>query len=220
MILVIDNYDSFVYNLARYFQQLGQATQVVRNDAIDPAGVRALAPAAMVLSPGPCTPRESGRLLDVIGQLWTDIPMLGVCLGHQAIGMALGGTISRAPLPMHGRTSRVTHDGTGLFAGLSNRLTVGRYHSLMLDEAALPDELTVTARADDGVIMAVAHRRRPVVGVQFHPESILTEAGYRILANFLALAGIPWDGQVPSFDEELTVPRHRPTVLPRTPVTF
>ncbi|MFV2068239.1 MAG: aminodeoxychorismate/anthranilate synthase component II [Pirellulales bacterium] len=220
MILVIDNYDSFVYNLARYFQQLGQATRVVRNDAIDLAGVRALAPAAVVLSPGPCTPRESGRLLDVIGQLWAEIPMLGVCLGHQAIGMALGGAISRAPLPMHGRTSRVTHDGIGLFSGLSNPLTVGRYHSLMLDEVTLPNELAVTARADDGVVMAIAHRRVPVVGVQFHPESILTEAGYTILANFLTLAGIRGDGQIPSFQEELTVPDHRPTPLPRTPVTF
>jgi len=222
MILVIDNYDSFVYNLARYFQQLGPRTRVVRNDAIDPAGVRALAPAAIVLSPGPCTPREAGRLLDVIGQLWRDIPMFGVCLGHQAIGMALGGTLVRAPRPMHGRTSRMTHDRSGLFAGLPNPLSVGRYHSLMLEEASLASELVVTARTDDGVVMAIAHRHLPLMGVQFHPESILTDAGYGILANFLALADIPCDSHLPSFEQELTTHPHRSTVVStsKTPVTF
>jgi len=220
MILVIDNYDSFVYNLARYFQQLGAETRVVRNDAIDPAGVRALAPAAIVLSPGPCTPREAGRLLDVIGQLWRDIPMFGVCLGHQAIGMALGGTLARAPRPMHGRTSRMTHDRSGLFAGLPNPLTVGRYHSLMLEEASLPSDLVVTARTDDHVVMAVAHRHVPLMGVQFHPESILTDSGYGILANFLALAGIRRAGHAPSFDQELIVQHRRSTAVPETPVTF
>jgi anthranilate synthase/aminodeoxychorismate synthase-like glutamine amidotransferase len=190
MILLIDNYDSFVHNLARYLRRLGQATEVVRNDAIDIAGVRDRRPDAFVLSPGPRTPNQAGCSLAVVREFWPNIPILGVCLGHQTIAAAFGGRIIRAAEPMHGRTSLVLHDGTGLFAGLPNPLTVCRYHSLVVDPASLPDCLQVTARTPDGTIMAVQHRQRPVIGVQFHPESILTDGGLALLAAFLRLARI------------------------------
>ena len=219
MILLIDNYDSFVHNLARYFERLGQTTRVVRNDAIDVAGVRRLAPAAVVLSPGPCTPKEAGCSVEVAGELCGEVPLLGVCLGHQAIVEALGGAVVRAPEPIHGRTSQVVHRGRGLFEGLPHPLEACRYHSLVVDEASLPDCLEVSARTDDGVVMAVAHRQRPVVGVQFHPESILTEGGYPLLANFLRMAGLPLKERQPQFEDE----RRRPTIrstVPTMPVTF
>jgi anthranilate synthase component II len=203
MILVIDNYDSFVHNLARYFQRLGQETAVVRNDAVDVAAVRGLAPAAIVLSPGPCTPQAAGCCLEVVRQLHASVPLLGVCLGHQAIAAALGGRVVRAAEPRHGRTSAVFHEGRGVLAGLPNPFTAGRYHSLVVDEATLPDCLAVLARTADGTIMAVQHRRRPVVGFQFHPESILTPVGYPLLAAFLRLAGLPVPGVVPGIDTEL-----------------
>ena len=190
MILLIDNYDSFVFNLARYFQRLGQPTHVVRNDALDAAGVAVLRPSAIVLSPGPCTPREAGCSIDVVKQLHAHVPMLGVCLGHQTIGAALGGEVIRAPAPRHGRTSAVFHDGDGLFAGIASPTEMCRYHSLVVRESALPDALAVTARTEDGVVMALQHRLFPVYGVQFHPESILTEAGYPLLRNFLKLTGL------------------------------
>ena len=190
MILLIDNYDSFVYNLARYFAEMGCGTRVVRNDAITIAEARALEPQAIVLSPGPCTPREAGISIDLVRELGGEVPMLGVCLGHQAIAAALGAEILRAPEPVHGRTSLVRHEGTGLFAGLPNPLRATRYHSLMVDEASLPAELAITARTADGVPMALEHRSRPVFGVQFHPESVLTESGHRLLRNFLTQAGI------------------------------
>ena len=190
MILLIDNYDSFVHNLARYFDQLGQRTVVVRNDAIDTVRVREMKPGALVLSPGPCGPPEAGQSLGLVRRLYRELPILGICLGHQIIGEAFGARIVRAGEPMHGRTSLVKHDGRGLFAGLANPLTGGRYHSLVVDEATLPVELAVTARTLDGVVMAMAHREYPVVGLQFHPESILTEHGYDLLAGFLRLAGI------------------------------
>lgn len=190
MILLLDNYDSFVHNLARYFHRLGQDTRVVRNDAIDCEGVRTLRPAAIVISPGPCTPSEAGCSLDVVRRLAGEIPILGVCLGHQAIAAALGATIARAAEPMHGRTSHIHHDGSSVFAGLPSPFCVCRYHSLVVDEATLPSELRVAARTNDGTVMAIVHRSLPVVGVQFHPESVLTEYGYHLLAAFLRLSGI------------------------------
>jgi anthranilate synthase/aminodeoxychorismate synthase-like glutamine amidotransferase len=202
MILVLDNYDSFVHNLARYLQRLGQQTLVIRNDAIDVTGVQAIKPAAIVLSPGPCTPREAGCSLEVVRKLAGEVPMLGVCLGHQAIGEALGGRIVRAPQPMHGRTSLVHHNESGLFAGLPNPLSVCRYHSLVVEESSLPAALEVTARTAEGVVMALAHRQWPLWGVQFHPEAILTEGGFAILANFLRLANIPVTAKPPSMATE------------------
>jgi anthranilate synthase/aminodeoxychorismate synthase-like glutamine amidotransferase len=191
MLLLIDNYDSFVYNLARYFAELGCAAEVVRNDAVTVEDVAAMSPAAVVLSPGPCTPNEAGIGLELVRQLAGSVPMLGVCLGHQTIAAALGGNVIRAREPVHGRTSMIRHDGRGLFEGLPNPFRATRYHSLVVDEATLPPELSVTARTGDGVPMALAHHRRPVFGVQFHPESVLTQGGHRMLANFLRAAGIP-----------------------------
>jgi len=203
VILLIDNYDSFVYNLARYFERLGQATHVRRNSAIDPAGVRAMAPDALVLSPGPCTPRQAGCSLELVRQFAGRLPILGVCLGHQAIVEAMGGRIVRAAEPVHGRTSLIRHDGRGPFAGLPNPIVGCRYHSLVVDESSLPDGLEVAARTEDGTVMAVRHRTWPVVGLQFHPESILTEAGYPILAGFLRIAGIEPPAGLPGIESEL-----------------
>jgi anthranilate synthase/aminodeoxychorismate synthase-like glutamine amidotransferase len=190
MILLIDNYDSFVYNLARYFTELGCETRVVRNDAVTVAEVERLTPQAIVISPGPCTPHEAGISLALICELGPRIPLLGVCLGHQALGAALGANVDRAPEPVHGRTSLIHHCGERLFAELANPLRATRYHSLIVEEASLPTELTVTARTVEGIPMALEHTRWPAFGVQFHPESILTDSGHRLLANFLALAGI------------------------------
>jgi anthranilate synthase/aminodeoxychorismate synthase-like glutamine amidotransferase len=190
VILLIDNYDSFVYNLARYLTELGCETLVVRNDAVSVAEVRSLRPQAIVVSPGPCTPNEAGVSQSVIRSLGSAVPMLGVCLGHQAMAAALGGRVIRAREPVHGRTSLIRHDARGLFAGLPDPLRATRYHSLIVDEASLPPELLITARTDDGVPMALAHRTWPLYGVQFHPESVLTQSGHRLLCNFLAAAGI------------------------------
>ncbi|MCH8829126.1 MAG: aminodeoxychorismate/anthranilate synthase component II [Planctomycetes bacterium] len=190
MILLIDNYDSFVFNIARYMQEMGQETVVIRNDGITPDEVLRMSPAAVVLSPGPCTPAESGVSVKLVHALADAIPILGICLGHQAIVAAFGGKIVRAPEPVHGRTAKIRHDGSALFAGLSNPFTATRYHSLILDEETLPDELIVSARSDDGLPMAVRHRDRLVFGVQFHPESVLSEYGHRLLSNFLRFAGI------------------------------
>jgi anthranilate synthase/aminodeoxychorismate synthase-like glutamine amidotransferase len=219
MLLLIDNYDSFVYNLARYFERLGQETRVARNDALDVEAVRKLRPDAIILSPGPCAPNEAGCSLAVVRELHREFPMLGVCLGHQAIGQALGGRVVRATEPMHGRTSLVEHDGRGIFAGAPNPLTVCRYHSLVVEEATLPAELEITARAADGAMMGLRHRALPVVGVQFHPESILTEAGYSLLANFLELAGLPVHAEEAAFADERDEPAPPPK-LPDAPVTF
>ena len=194
MILLIDNYDSFVYNLARYFERLGHATRVVRNTAIDAARVTALEPAAIVLSPGPCTPERAGCTLELVRRFHAHVPLLGICLGHQTIAAALGGRMIRAKEPVHGRISWIHHEGRGLFAGLPNPLAGCRYHSLVVDEATLPDGLEVTARSEDGTIMALQHRALPVVGLQFHPESILTQCGYSLLAAFLRLAGLSGAG--------------------------
>lgn len=190
MILLIDNYDSFVHNLARYFQQLGQATAVLRNDAVGIHDVLAMQPEAIVLSPGPCTPNEAGCSLDIVRHFQHTIPILGVCLGHQTIAAALGARIVRAGEPMHGRTSEVLHDGTGIFADLPSPLTACRYHSLVVEESSLPECLEVSARTADGTVMALRHRETPLVGVQFHPESILTTGGYSLIASFLRLAGL------------------------------
>jgi len=200
MILLIDNYDSFVHNLARYFERLGQQTCVVRNDAIDAAGVRAMRPDAVVLSPGPCSPQQAGASLEIVRTLAGELPLLGVCLGHQAIAEALGGRIVRADRPVHGQTSPVVHEGTGLFAGLPSPLVACRYHSLVVDPGSLPDELRPTAWTEDNVLMAFEHTSLPVFGVQFHPEAILTQCGFELLANFLKLAGI----EVENVPETLT----------------
>jgi anthranilate synthase component II len=201
VILLIDNYDSFVHNLARYFVRLGQQTRVLRNDAISLDDVRRMQPGAIVLSPGPCTPDEAGISLELIQHLHPSIPILGVCLGHQAIAAAFGGRVVRGE-PVHGRTSEVYHDGRGLFAHLPQPLTACRYHSLVVDEASLPQCLEVSARTADGTVMALRHRRHLTVGVQFHPESILTADGYPLLAQFLRLAGLPVAEGLPRFDQE------------------
>ncbi|MEP7066507.1 MAG: aminodeoxychorismate/anthranilate synthase component II [Gemmatimonadota bacterium] len=185
MILLLDNYDSFVYNLARYVRELGEHPVVVRNDAMTVDEIRALAPSHIIVSPGPCTPNEAGISVDLIRELGRDTPMLGVCLGHQAIGAAYGAEIVRARKPMHGKTSRIHHDGTDLFTDVPSPFTATRYHSLVIAPESLPPELRVTARSEDGEIMAVAHRTYPVVGVQFHPESALTEHGYWLIDRFL-----------------------------------
>lgn len=199
MIILIDNYDSFVYNLARYLAEMGCVTRVVRNDELSVADIRALRPRAIVISPGPCTPNEAGISMEIVRELSSAIPTLGVCLGHQAIAAALGGRVVRAPEPVHGRTSLVRHDGRGLFAGLPDPLRATRYHSLIVGEDSLPRELEITARTVDGIPMALQHREWPLYGVQFHPESVLTEGGHRLLRNFLALAGI--EAAAPREDE-------------------
>jgi anthranilate synthase/aminodeoxychorismate synthase-like glutamine amidotransferase len=190
MILVIDNYDSFTYNLVQYFGELGETIVVHRNDAITVDDVGELAPEAIVISPGPCAPIDAGISVDVIRRWGADIPLLGVCLGHQAIGEAYGGQVVRAARVMHGKLSHITHDGTGLFKGVPSPLGVMRYHSLVVKRDTLPDVLQVTAVAQDDPteIHALAHRTHPVWGVQFHPESILTESGRDLLVNFLAMA--------------------------------
>jgi anthranilate synthase component 2 len=189
-VLVIDNYDSFTYNLVQYLGELGERPIVHRNDAITVAEVGTLRPRAIVISPGPCTPSAAGISVPLIQRWGSAVPILGVCLGHQAIGEAYGGRVVRAQRVMHGKTSRVTHDGTGLFEGLASPLEVMRYHSLVVESSSLPSELTVIARGvdDPDEIHAVRHQRFPVWGVQFHPESVLTDGGKRLLANFLRLA--------------------------------
>ena len=190
MILIIDNYDSFVYNLDRYFRELGCETSVVRHDALGIEEISRLEPEAIIISPGPCTPDESGISTDVVRQLGKSIPILGVCLGYQCIVSAFGGKIIRAQEAVHGRVSEIYHQGSSLFQGIPSPFSATRYHSLVMDESLLPEELTVTARTDDGVPMAISHQEFPVYGVQFHPESILTQYGHQILANFLTLAGL------------------------------
>lgn len=189
-VLLIDNYDSFVYNLDRYIQEFGASTQVVRNDSITVAEIASLNPRSIVISPGPCTPHEAGISVELITALHRDIPILGVCLGHQAIATAFGGNVISAPEPVHGRTSNITHNGAGLFANCPQPMTVARYHSLLIERKSLPPEVQVIAESRSGIIMAVQHHAAPLWGVQFHPESILTNSGQLILANFLKLAGI------------------------------
>ncbi len=193
MIVMLDNRDSFVFNLARYFRLLGGNVVVLPSQTTDPEAVAAHHPAAIVISPGPCTPAEAGSSVACIQRFRGLVPVLGVCLGHQAIVAAVGGRVVRAAKPQHGRTSEVFHDATNLFAGLPSPLRACRYHSLIADEAALPAELTVTARTADGVVMAVSDEQSGLYGVQFHPESILTQQGFRLLGNFLELAGVAVD---------------------------
>ena len=185
MLLMIDNYDSFTFNLVQYFGELGEEVRTLRNDEIDVSGMVALRPARIVFSPGPCTPAEAGVCVEAIRHFAGRVPMLGVCLGHQSIGAALGGRIVRAGVPMHGKTSRIGHDGQGVFEALPQNFTVVRYHSLVIERASLPADLVVTATSNDGEIMGVRHRGLPIEGVQFHPESILSEHGHAMLRNFL-----------------------------------
>jgi anthranilate synthase component II len=188
MLLVIDNYDSFTWNLVHYLGELGAELEVARNDALQVAEALAAEPEAIVLSPGPCTPNEAGICLDLVRQAAGRVPILGVCLGHQAIGQAYGGAIVRAPTLMHGKVSTIHHEGDGVFHGINGAFRATRYHSLTIAPESLPDALVETARTGDGVIMGVRHRAHPVHGVQFHPESIASEHGHRILDNFLRIA--------------------------------
>ena len=185
MLLLIDNYDSFTYNLAQYFGELGEEVEVLRNDEITLEGIGRLAPAHIVISPGPCTPNEAGISVPLVRQFAGKVPILGVCLGHQAIGQALGGRIVHAKRLMHGKTSAIHHDGRGVFRGLPDAFTATRYHSLAIERASLPARLEVSAWSEEGEIMGVRHRELAVEGVQFHPESILTEHGHQLLRNFL-----------------------------------
>jgi anthranilate synthase component 2 len=185
MLLMIDNYDSFTFNLVQYFAELGEDVKVLRNDEIDVAGIADLKPARLVLSPGPCSPAEAGVCVEAVRHFAGKLPILGVCLGHQAIGAALGGTVVRAGKQMHGKASTITTDERGVFAGLPKQFSVIRYHSLAVQHASLPPELLVTATSEDGEIMGLRHRELAIEGVQFHPESILTEHGHAMLRNFL-----------------------------------
>lgn len=182
MILIVDNYDSFVYNIARYFEELGESVLVKRNDEVGTADLKAK---AIVISPGPCTPHEAGESLDIVRQYSGKLPILGVCLGHQCIGEVFGGKVLRAKRPMHGDSSEIAHNGKDIFKGIPNHFSAGRYHSLIVETDSENPELEITARSDDGEIMGLKHRVHPTFGVQFHPESILTEHGYSMLRNFL-----------------------------------
>ena len=189
MILVVDNYDSFVFNVVRYFEELGEAVCVMRNDALGVADIRAMVPDAVVISPGPCTPAEAGVSLPAIRELSGAVPILGVCLGHQAIGAAFAGSVERAMRPLHGQATPIVHGGTGLFSGIPDPMPVGRYHSLIVaGRPGMERHLAVDARSAEGEIMALSHRRHPTWGIQFHPESVLTEHGHRVFSNFLRLA--------------------------------
>jgi len=188
MIVLIDNYDSFAFNLVHYFGELGAEVEVHRNDRVTAGAIMAAEPDAIVLSPGPCTPREAGICLKLIAAASSSVPILGVCLGHQAIGDAFGGKVVRAPVPVHGKLSEIRHCGSGVFRGINAPFKATRYHSLVVERDSMPAELTVTAETDGGLVMGLAHSRLPVHGVQFHPESIASEHGHLILRNFLDLA--------------------------------
>ena len=190
MFLLVDNYDSFTYNLVQQLAELGVMPEVVRNDRLTVGEVRALAPEALMISPGPCTPNEAGESLALVEAFAGTIPLFGVCLGHQCIGQAFGGKVVRADRLMHGKTSPIHHDGSGVFAGLPNPFDATRYHSLIVERESLPDCLRITAETEEGEIMGLVHREWPVHGVQFHPESLATIEGPRLLANFLSLAGL------------------------------
>jgi para-aminobenzoate synthetase component 2 len=187
MILLLDNYDSFTYNLAQYLGQMGQELEIRRNDQITLDEIAELAPERIVISPGPCTPKEAGVSVPLIQRFAGKIPILGVCLGHQAIGAAFGGRVIRAPKVMHGKTSEIHHDNKTIFHGLDEPFTATRYHSLIVERKSLPDTLEISAETDDGTIMGLRHRKMKVEGVQFHPESVLTGAGFKLLENFLSI---------------------------------
>jgi anthranilate synthase/aminodeoxychorismate synthase-like glutamine amidotransferase len=204
MIVVVDNRDSFVFNLARHFQLLGVETVVVPSHGTTAAAILATSPAAIVISPGPCTPVEAGCSLDLVRAARGRVPLLGVCLGHQAVAAAVGGRVVRATSPVHGRTSEVHHDGVNLFSGIPSPMTACRYHSLVVDAGSLPPGIAAIARDRDGTVMAIADNAHAVFGVQFHPESILTRHGFRLLANFLEIAGIPHHAElVGPLDDEV-----------------
>jgi anthranilate synthase component 2 len=190
MLVIIDNYDSFVYNLVHFLGELGAQSRVFRNDAISVDDVLGLSPDAVILSPGPCNPDRAGICLDLVNAAAGSLPILGVCLGHQTIGQAFGGDVVRAPTIMHGKRSRILHQEQSVFAGLEDGFWATRYHSLTIEPDSVPDVLEVTAQTEDGVIMGLAHKEHPIHGVQFHPESIASELGHAVLANFLTLAGI------------------------------
>jgi anthranilate synthase/aminodeoxychorismate synthase-like glutamine amidotransferase len=194
MILMIDNYDSFTYNLVQYIGQLGEEVVVHRNDKISLDEIKKLKPAAIVLSPGPCTPKEAGICIEVIKQFYTTVPILGVCLGHQAIGYAFGGEVVRAERIMHGKTSQIVNDGRTIFQGLPNPFVAGRYHSLIVERSSLPDCLEISAETEQGEIMGIRHKEYRVEGIQFHPESVLTPNGKRLLKNFLAMVDAGAEG--------------------------
>jgi anthranilate synthase/aminodeoxychorismate synthase-like glutamine amidotransferase len=217
MILLIDNYDSFVYNLARYVRELGGEPLVRRHDAMTVEEILALAPSHIIISPGPCSPTEAGISTDVVRRIGPQIPILGVCLGHQCIGAAYGAEIVRAGRPMHGKTSRIYHQGSGIFTGLPSPFLATRYHSLVIAPGSVPPELGVTATSEDGEIMAVRHARHPVYGVQFHPESVLTEHGYRLVDHFLH--GVPAEPRpLPPVADKVLVPsRFQPGTLASDP---
>jgi anthranilate synthase component 2 len=188
MLLVIDNYDSFTYNLVQYFSELYRGEiRVFRNDRITVDEIAALGPEKIVISPGPCTPREAGISVETIQRLGPHTPLLGVCLGHQSIGYAFGGNVIRAPYLMHGKVSQIYHNGTDLYAGMPNPFTATRYHSLIIERSSCPDCLEITSKTDDGLIMGVRHREYPIFGVQYHPEAILTQGGKVLLKNFLEI---------------------------------
>jgi anthranilate synthase component II len=189
-VLVVDNYDSFVYNLVQYLGELGATPLVYRHDAVSLAEIRAMQPDAILISPGPGRPEDAGVSNEIIRELGADVPVLGVCLGHQCIGQVFGGRVVRAPVIMHGKTSWISHDGAGVFVGLPAPFEATRYHSLVVDRDGLPDVLEVTAESEDGTIMGLRHRELPIEGVQFHPESILTAGGHQLLRNFLDRAGV------------------------------
>jgi len=221
MILLIDHYDSFVFNLARYFERLGQSIQVVRHDALDPHNLAGLEPRAIVLSPGPCGPAQATGSLELLRTLDRNVPVLGVCLGHQIIASVCGAVVERSARPVHGQAFRVRHDGRGIFDGVPNPFVAGRYHSLIVEPTSLPGEFEVSAQLEDGTVMAIRHRTRPWIGVQFHPESVLTEVGYEILKNFLRIAGLPCEADTNRLQaEELPVREPVEISTPDSPVTF
>jgi anthranilate synthase component 2 len=209
MIVLIDNYDSFTFNLVHYFGGLGAEVDVHRNNRITAEEVIAADPDAIVLSPGPCTPKEAGICLDVIGKAGARIPIFGVCLGHQAIGQAFGADVVRAPAPVHGKVSEMQHEGRSVFRGINGPFTATRYHSLVVDRASMPPQLTITAETGDRLVMAIAHRTLPVHGVQFHPESIASEHGHTIIKNFLDLAS-EWNSAIGRRPRSGTPSRARP----------
>ena len=207
MILLIDNHDSFVYNLARYVRELGEEPLVRRHDAVSLEEIAALAPTHIIISPGPCSPAEAGMSVDIVRRYGPTTPILGVCLGHQCIGAAYGAGVMRAARPRHGKTSAIRHDGRGIFAGIPNPFRAARYHSLVVAREGLPGTLRVTATAEDGEIMAIRHAQHPVVGLQFHPESVLSEQGYRLLDRFLHGAAARGD----ELPQRADAGRHFPT---------
>jgi anthranilate synthase/aminodeoxychorismate synthase-like glutamine amidotransferase len=220
MIVLIDHYDSFVHNLARYLDRLGQETQVVRFDEVTCEQLQELSLDALILSPGPCSPQEAGPSLELVRQFIGKVPILGVCLGHQCMAAALGGQIVRAAEPMHGRTSNVFHDNRGVFRGIENPLEACRYHSLVVDRETLPEELEVTAWLEDETVMAIRHRELPFWGIQFHPESVLTSVGYPLLANFLEMSGLPVPQPLPTLDEERREVERPVVPASDRPITF